>query len=41
MKTSTKAIIIGIITFVVFLVGNIWLGSLVGVIIPGGDVFVN
>ena len=41
MKTSTKAIIIGIITFVVFLVGNIWLGSLVGVIIPGGDDFIN
>lgn len=41
MKTSTKAIIIGIITFVVFLVGNIWLGSIVGVIIPGGDDFIN
>lgn len=41
MKTSTKAIIIGIITFVVFLVGNIWLGSIIGVIIPGGDDFIN
>ena len=41
MKTSTKAIIIGIITFVVFLVGNIWLGSIIDVIIPGGDDFIN
>ena len=41
MKTSTKAIIIGIITFIVFLIGNIWLGSIVGVIIPGGDDFIN
>ena len=37
MKTSSKAIIIGIISFVVFLIGNIILGSVVGAIIPGGD----
>ena len=37
MKTSSKAIIIGIISFVVFLIGNITLGSIVGALIPGGD----
>ena len=41
MKTSTKAIIIGIISFVVFLIGNIILGSVVGAIIPGGDDYMN
>ena len=41
MKTSTKAIIIGIISFVVFLIGNITLGSVVGAIIPGGDDYMN
>ena len=41
MKTSSKAIIIGIISFVVFLIGNITLGSVVGAIIPGGDDYMN
>ena len=41
MKTSSKAIIIGIISFVVFLIGNIILGSVVGAIIPGGDDYMN
>ena len=41
MKTSSKAIIIGIISFVVFLIGNITLGSIVGTIIPGGDNYMN
>ena len=41
MKTSSKAIIIGIISFVVFLIGNITLGSIVGAIIPGGDDYMN
>ena len=41
MKTSSKAIIIGIISFVVFLIGNITLGSIVGEIIPGGDDYMN
>ena len=41
MKTSSKAIIIGIISFVVFLIGNITLGSIVGSIIPGGDDYMN
>ena len=41
MKTSSKAIIIGIISFVVFLIGNITLGSIVGTIIPGGDDYMN
>ena len=41
MKTSSKAIAIGMISFVVFLIGNIYLGSIIGVIIPGGDDFMN
>ena len=41
MKTSSKAILIGIISFVVFLIGNITLGSIVGTIIPGGDDYMN
>ena len=41
MKISSKAIIIGIISFVVFLIGNITLGSIVGEIIPGGDDYMN
>ena len=41
MKTTSKAIIIGIISFVVFLIGNITLGSIVGSIIPGGDDYMN
>lgn len=41
MKTSSKAIIIGIISFVVFLIGNITLGSIVDTIIPGGDDYMN
>ena len=41
MKTSPKAILLGIISFFVFLIGNIMLGSIVGEIIPGGDDFLN
>ena len=41
MKTSSKAILIGIISFVVFLIGNITLGSIVGMIIPGGNDYMN
>lgn len=41
MKTSSKAIWIGVISFFVFLIGNIFLGSIVGIIIPGGDDFIN
>ena len=41
MKTSSKAILIGIISFAVFLIGNITLGSIVGTIIPGGDDYMN
>ena len=41
MKTSSKAILIGIISFFVFLIGNVTLGSIVGAIIPGGDDFLN
>ena len=41
MKTSTKAIIIGVTSFIVFLIGNIILGSVVGAIIPGGDDYMN
>lgn len=41
MKTLSKAIIIGVISFAVLLVGNIFLGSIVGEIIPGGDDYMN
>lgn len=41
MKTSSKAILIGIFSFVIFLIGNITLGSIVGAIIPGGDDYMN
>lgn len=41
MKTSAKAILIGIISFFAFLIGNVTLGSIVGAIIPGGDDFLN
>lgn len=41
MKTSSKAIIIGIVCFFVFLIGNIMLGSMVGIIIPGGEDYLN
>ena len=41
MKTSAKAILIGIISFFVLLIGNVTLGSIVGLIIPGGDDFLN
>lgn len=41
MKTAEKAILIGIISFVVFLIGNIFIGGIVGLVIPGGDEFIN
>ena len=41
MKTSSKAIVIGIISFAVFMIGNITLGSIVGTIIPCGDDYMN
>ena len=36
-----KAVIIGVVSFVVFLLGNILIGNVVGIIIPGGDDFIN
>ena len=41
MKTLNKAVIIGVVSFVVFLLGNILIGNVVGIIIPGGDDFIN
>lgn len=41
MKTSSKAIVIGLVCFFVFLIGNITLGSIVDLIIPGGDDYLN
>lgn len=37
MKISTKALLIGIVSFVVFLFANLFLGSAVGLVIPGGS----
>ena len=41
MKTSEKAIVIGIISFVSFTFVNLFLGSTLGIVIPGGDDFMN
>lgn len=41
MKASSKAAIIGIVCFFLFLIGNIFLGSVVGLLIPGGDDYMN
>lgn len=41
MKASTKALLLAMATFVVVLFGNIILGGFVGLIIPGGDDFIN
>ena len=41
MKPSSKAVIIGCISFFVFLYGNLLFGGLVGSLIPGGDDFIN
>jgi hypothetical protein len=41
MKILSKAIIIGIISFAVFLFGNFALGAIIGLFIPGGDDFMN
>ena len=40
MKPSSKAVIIGCISFFVFLYGNLLFGGLVGSLIPGGDDFI-
>ncbi len=41
MKTSSKAILIGCVSFFVFIHVNILLGELVGFMIPGGDDVMN
>lgn len=41
MKASTKALLLAVATFVVVIIGNIMLGSIIGLIIPGGDDFIN
>lgn len=41
MKASSKALLLAVATFVVVLFGNIILGGFVGLIIPGGDDFIN
>ncbi len=41
MNTSSKAMLIGVISFFGFLIGNIMLGNIVGILIPGGDDFLN
>ena len=40
MKPSSKAVMIGCISFFVFLYGNLLFGGLVGSLIPGGDDFI-
>ena len=37
MKPSSKAVMIGCISFFVFLYGNLLFGGLVGSLIPSGD----
>lgn len=41
MKLSEKAFLIGVVSFFIFLIGNIFLGNMIGLIIPGGDDFIN
>lgn len=41
MKISEKAIVIGIISFIVVLFGNIGIGNIIDLLIPGGDDFIN
>ena len=41
MKPSSKAVMIGCISFFVFLYGNLLFGGLVGSLIHGGDDFIN
>ena len=40
MKPSSKAVMIGCISFFVFLYGNLLFGGFVGSLIPGGDDFI-
>ena len=40
MKPSSKAVMIGCISFFVFLYGNLLFGGFVGSLIPGGDNFI-
>ena len=40
MKPSSKAVMIGCISFFVLLYGNLLFGGLVGSLIPGGDDFI-
>ena len=41
MKAASRAVVIGVVCFFLFLIGNIFLGSVVGIIIPGGDDYMN
>ena len=41
MNTSSKAILIGCISFFIFLYANLLFGELVGSLIPGGDDYIN
>lgn len=41
MKLLEKTILIGVITFILSIFVNIYCGSLIGVVIPGGDDFIN
>ena len=40
MKPSSKAVMIGCISFFVLLYGNLLFGGFVGSLIPGGDDFI-
>lgn len=41
MKLSEKAFLIGLISFFILLIVNLYLGEMIGLIIPGGDDFIN
>ncbi|UTY38634.1 hypothetical protein NMU03_13570 [Allocoprobacillus halotolerans] len=41
MKLSEKAIMIAIVTFVVFILGTMLLGNLLGIIFSGGEDAIN
>lgn len=41
MNLVKKALLFGVVSFFMFLYGNLLIGNIVGLIIPGGDDFIN
>lgn len=41
MNIMKKAILLGVVSFLIFLYGNMMIGDIVELLIPGGDEFMN